>query len=469
MKFRYLIYTLVCATLVSCKPELDEFETATGNADFSVYIALGNSLTAGYADGALYQSAQVNSYPNILAWQFQKAGGGAFIQPLMPGDDGVGITITPQEMALNTKLILGFRTDCLNNMTIAPVYIKETPGQTELFQQLIAPVPGPVNNFGIFGAKAAHLLAPGYGDPAGLTPPAITANPYYIRFASSTVSTVLGDAISLLPTFYTLWIGNNDVLGYAISGGVGDTITSQLWFGIFVKTIMETLNATGASGAVANIPSVTSIPFFTTVPYNALVLQDQAQVDALNEGYAGYNALMELNGLPYKINFSPGNNPMVIYDAGMPLPPEYAQYKFRQITNNELILLSIPQDSIKCAGWGSLVPVGDQYVLTESELEKVNNAIEGYNQTISTLAAQYGIVYVDVGYELSKLQDGVISGGLTLTSEYITGNVFSLDGIHLTPIGNAYIANVFIQSINAAFGSKLPIVNLTEFSSVILP
>jgi len=339
MKYRYILFLVIIGLLYSCKPELDEFSPSQGSADFSTYVALGNSLTAGYADGALYLSGQENSYPNILAKQFQKAGGGSFSLPLMPNEDGIGISITPQGMALTTKLILGFKTDCLDKTSLAPIQLVENPDQLELFGQLTAPVAGPVNNFGVYGAKSVHLLAPGYGDPAGLVTPIPTANPYYVRFASSAISTILGDAISTLPTFFTLWIGNNDVLGYALSGGIGDTITTPFWFGAYMKTIIETLNATGAKGAVANIPSVTSIPFFNTIPYNALELKVQAQVDALNGAYAPYNQLMELNGLPYRINFNLGYNPMVIFDNGMPLPPEYAQYKFQQITTNEIILL----------------------------------------------------------------------------------------------------------------------------------
>mgnify|MGYP002795195274 CR=1 FL=1 len=60
---------LLALGFVSCEPELDNpideagFYT-NGEADFTNYVALGNSLTAGYADGALYITGQENSYPN---------------------------------------------------------------------------------------------------------------------------------------------------------------------------------------------------------------------------------------------------------------------------------------------------------------------------------------------------------------------------------------------------------------------
>jgi len=50
------------------------------------------------------------------------------------------------------------------------------------------------------------------------------ANPYFIRFASSPSTTVIADAAGQSPTFFTLWIGNNDVLSYATAGGDGKEI-----------------------------------------------------------------------------------------------------------------------------------------------------------------------------------------------------------------------------------------------------
>ncbi len=66
MKYRYIVFISLLAFIYSCKPELDDFQTSAGNADFTTYVALGNSLTAGYADGSLYRAGQLNSYPSIL-------------------------------------------------------------------------------------------------------------------------------------------------------------------------------------------------------------------------------------------------------------------------------------------------------------------------------------------------------------------------------------------------------------------
>src|ERR1700761_9245321 len=68
--------------LAACKPEIHNPAPTKGRADFTRYIAVGNSLTAGYADGGLYLEGQENSYPSIMAKQMQAVGGGVFNQPL---------------------------------------------------------------------------------------------------------------------------------------------------------------------------------------------------------------------------------------------------------------------------------------------------------------------------------------------------------------------------------------------------
>src|ERR1700693_4719534 len=82
-KFNKYIYILAALILLgSCKPEISIIKPSKGSADFSHYIAIGNSLTAGYADGGLYLEGQQNSYPSIIAKQMLAVGGGQFRQPL---------------------------------------------------------------------------------------------------------------------------------------------------------------------------------------------------------------------------------------------------------------------------------------------------------------------------------------------------------------------------------------------------
>lgn len=458
MNYRYILFIGLLGILFGCEPELDDFSASNGNADFSTYVALGNSLTAGYADGALYISGQENSYPNILATQFSKVGGGDFKQPLMLTEDGVGFTIYPTGIVYRTKTILGYSTDCLENTSIAPVPAINDPDQDELQGILSQPITGVYNNLGVPGAKSFHLIPAPPPLPPGIYSDPENGNPYYARFASNPGQSVLiGEAIALNPTFYSLWIGNNDVLGYATSGGVGDEITDQATFEYAMNLIVQSLDATGAKGAIANIPEITAIPFFNTVPPNAYVItQDQA--DTLNK-YLG----------PLGFSYQEGPNYFIIEDANAPLG-------FRQMVEGELLLLTLPQDSLKCAFWGGYnpeallpVPIANHYVLSADELTEINNAVSGYNQTISTLAAQYNLALVDMNAEFNKLKTGVTSDGITLTADFITGNAFSLDGVHGTQMGYSHVANIFISAINAKYGSNLSVVSLTSYPANVLP
>lgn len=320
VQLKYFSFLLMLLVVAACEPKIEEFNATPGSADFSKYVSLGNSLTAGYADGALYTSGQSYSYANLIAGQLAYAGGGAFVQPVVTNEDGL----------LAGKMKLGIATNCLGVSSLGPVPAGGTP--TGL-PGAVTPVGYTVNNFGVPGAKSYHLVAPGYGDPAGLFAVPQTANPYFVRFASSASTSVVADAMAASPTFFSLWIGNNDVLGYSTSGGAGDVITSQDLFTGALNGIINTLTSGGAKGVVANIPDVTSIPFFNTIPYNGLVLTEQAQVDALNQAYGG--------GL-LGISFQLGQNPFVIADPTSP-----NGVGLRQLKAGELVLLTLPQDSIR--------------------------------------------------------------------------------------------------------------------------
>ena len=182
-----------------------------GSADFSKYVAVGNSLTAGYSDNALFKAGQENSYPNILAQQFAEVGGGEFRIPYL-GDDNLGGLLFAGNIIQPTRLYFN---------GVGPVNVPGIP-QNEVTQKLT----GYFNNMGVPGAKVFHLVAPGYGNLAGV--PTGQANPYFARFSSSNSATVLGDAMAQAPTFFSLWIGANDVLSYATSGGSGQNQLGNL-------------------------------------------------------------------------------------------------------------------------------------------------------------------------------------------------------------------------------------------------
>ena len=487
-------------SVTSCKTDFEtdmsKIQVTSGEADFSKYVALGNSLTSGYRDGTVYLDGQLESYPAMIAEQMQKAGGGTFTQPLVPDNIGGFANIPGFKGKLTLQVVNG---------ALTPVYSTAVSTLDRLT--------GTYNNMGVPGAKSFHLVANGYGNMAGLTTG--TANPYFVRFASSSTASVLEDAMAQNPTFFSLWIGNNDVLSYATSGGVGtnqtgntnprtyssNDITDPNVLAGSIRAVLEGMKSVGATkGVIANIPNVTSIPFFTTVPYNAVPLNETyaaalntqlvgrlkpvltalGQGDRLKTLVVGQNPLLikdeTLTDLSSQITAALTRNGVSAAEAAF-IGTTYGQA--RHTTSEDLILLSTkPVINSKVTGvseqfnkLGITYPLEDKHVLTKSEVAQVQTATNAYNTQIKALAEAYGLAFVDANAKMVELgkNSGIQYNGVNYSTTFVTGGSFSLDGVHLTGKGYAVIANEFIKAINAKYKSNLRQVNPNNYSGVKFP
>ncbi len=494
MNTKYIWLLLILIGFTACQNDDNSIamepavELTAGSANFSKFIAIGNSLTAGFTDNALFIAAQQNSFPNILAQQFALVGGGQFTQPLMSDNFG--------GMAIGGTRILDPR---LVTTGGAPLPLESVIGPIMPATDLLLNNPtGPFNNMGVPGARSFHLLAPGYGNLANF--PA-AANPYFIRMATSPNATVLEDVLVQQPTFFTLWIGNNDVLGYATTGGDGTSpLTDQTTFSGAYNAIIGSLVVTGAKGVVANIPDITTIPHFTAVPYNSLDPANPAfapQISALNAAFAPLNGAFDFLGMPErKVVFSTTEaSAVVIHDESLaniavqlnavlqgggldPLTAGLlaAQYgQSRQATAadllvlpsssviatlnttyfNQLLLLGVPAATAgQLSVNGLTFPLEDKWVLLPSEQLEIKAATEAFNGIIASMASQSGLAFVDANALMNQLaSSGFASGDFILTSDLVLGGAFSLDGVHPTARGYALIANEFLKAIDTAYGS----------------
>lgn len=455
-----------------------EVPITPGSASFAKYVALGDSFAAGYSDSALFKAAQETSYVNILAQQFLPAGGAAITIPYMA--DNIGGLLLGGNVIAGPRLYFNGK---------APVPVPGVP-TTEVTNHLT----GPFNNLGIPGAKSYHLVAPGYGNVAGVA--LGKANPYYARFATSATTTVLADALLQSPSFFSLFIGGNDVLGYATSGGVGvnqtgnldpstygsNDITDPNVFANVYNGLVTNLTANGAKGVVANLPYVTTLPYFTTVPYNPVPLNAETAAQ-LNAGYAQYNGGLQLmvnnklltaeEATKRTIKFAAGNNAVVIVDSYLTNLSGVGLPSYRQVTKEDLVVLTartfigtpVGNDPTKINGVS--VPLADQWVLTKEEVNEVKVATDAYNATIKTIAEAKGLALVDTKSAMEQLSlTGVRFGNYHMTASYVTGGAFSLDGVHPTPRGYGFIANLFINAINTKYGSTLRTVDLSQYQTL---
>ena len=470
--------------LVAC--EIDEVEPnlppvaelpalQAGTLDFSKYVAVGASFTAGFTDGAVFVAGQEDSFPNILSQQFANAGGGSFTQPLT--NDNIGGLLYGGNVIAGARLFFN---------GAGPALLPGTPTNEVTNKQV-----GPFNNMGVPGAKSFHILAPGYGSVPGVL--AGTANPYFARFSSSETASVLEDAMSQSPTFFTLSeIGGNDVLGYATSGGDGSNLITPsdgpvgVGFDATFEVLVATLTSGGAKGVITNVPNITDLPHFTTVPHNPVPL-DAATAGAVNGAYAAYNAGLQavLDGINAglippaaapnfdqaevdrrQISFSAGEgNSVVIEDETLSnltgINP--ALVSMRQATAEDLLVLpsstfigTLADPANPFSVNGVAIPLADKWVLLPSEQLEIKMATDAYNSTIEAVtSANPNAVLVDLNSVLAEAATtGFQYEDYIMTTDLVFGGLVSLDGIHLTGRGYALMASLFLETLDENFGSN---------------
>ncbi|MFK7031477.1 G-D-S-L family lipolytic protein [Flavobacterium oreochromis] len=507
---------LVSCAFVACETNLEEevvtdVPVTAGDANFSKYIAIGDSYGAGFSDGSLFVAGQLNSYPEQMARQFAAVGGGVFKSPLMADNTGgllfggAPFPIDPTQFA--PRLVFrGF----FGNDTSKPI-INLVSNQGTQTTEATTVISGPFNNISVPGAKSYHIGLIGYGSAQG--------NPYFRRFASSQGASMLSDALLQQPTFFSLWIGGNDVLTYATSGGTGvdrtgnldprtynsNDITDPAVFSNAFNGAIDLLTANGRKGVVANLPNVNTLPFFTTLPYNPIPALPKSKANSLNQLFGVINQITKALNLPNRFeviseddnnsNTVEKSNPLLIVDEELAdlsslirdnLTPvlglQTATFvgnlygKARHAKNNvdgrDYILLStgalidplnniepgIPSDF---AVRGISYPLQDALVLTIDEASKIARATEAYNQIIENTAKSKGLAFFDARQAMNQLVKGDVRfGNYSLGASFIKGGAFSLDGVHPSPRGYSFIANKMIEAINTQYKSTLRMIDL---------
>lgn len=370
----------------------------TGSADFSRFVALGDSLGAAFTSGGLVRGAQEDSVPALVARQ---ATGAAIEQPLVsePG-------IPP----------------LLRLQSLSPLVIAPLPG---LGQPLELDLPRPYDNLSVPGFDVGDALRSRERPGDDLASLILRAD-----------AKMLEQALALQPTFALVWLGNNDVLSAATSGRVveGVTLTPLDRFEDDYTTLVGALANAGADLALATIPDVTAIPFVTTIPP---VVVDPA------------------TGEPVP---GPGGEPIpLLGPGGRPLGPDDRVL----LTASPLLEQGIGIPA-QLGGTGEGLP--DEAVLSATEVDAIRARVAGFNQVIRATADQLGAAVADVNALLDRAATtGVNLGGVTFTSEFVTGGLISLDGVHATPLGYAVVADEFIRAINETYGARIPPVDLFPF------
>ena len=231
-------------------------------------------------------------------------------------------------------------------------------------------------------------------------------------------------AVAANATTIFLWIGNNDALVADLTGTT-TSLTPLATFTTQYQQLMAYLAANSSAHLViANIPDVTAVPY----------LQPAANILAQYSAATG----VPVANLSVALGIAAGD---FVNPTGLaPIP---------------LIL-----------GGSQKGPITDAGVLSAAEAATVRTMVTSYNGVIAAAATAAGATLVDINALFAQTTaNGVTYNGIPGNASFL-GGVFSLDGIHPTNTGYAVIANKFIDTMNTAFKTTIPDVNVAAIAAV---
>lgn len=399
---------------------------ARGEADFSVFVALGDSYGAGFESGSLNERHQAWSWPAVIARQVGLPlclpGAGAadacFAQPLV-SFPGIG-----------NELVL-------NSLIPSPV-IAPAPGQG---QPLMLPFARPYNNLSIPGATVGALLTLTGAEPQQPNEPTAVS---FGRFILRGQGTAVQQASALHPTFIALWIGGNDYLNVIFSGNPA-TITPAADFRARYEALINALVTANpnAGMVVGNLPTAIPpylrlVPPFIVNPATGQPLliggQPVFYVGTNPDGTFGQLAPTTLIPLQTRAKLA----------LGYGIPPALATQP--------------PFDKLPFAG----TPLSADDVITAEEIQQVTARVGEYNAAIAQIAAAHDIPVADIAGLFNRVSSGLHLGPITVSAAPVTGGFFSFDFFHLTDLGYLLFGNEFIKAINAGYDTDIPLASIVQ-------
>ncbi|TVP56459.1 MAG: SGNH/GDSL hydrolase family protein [Gemmatimonadales bacterium] len=383
--------TLALGVLILLAPACDDETLISPAPDatdelFERYVALGNSITAGFQSEGINRETQQESYAVLLAQQM----GVPFDAPLlnMPG--------CPAPL---TNPLTGER---LGSAQPDGCALRSTP------------VPLILNNVAVPGAATL--------DPLSNLDPGSNPNPLTTLLLGG--RTQLEAALDADPTFVSVWIGNNDVLGAAISGVVtDDNVTPVSVFSHRVGELLDGLSGGGVQGGVLiGVADVTLIPH-------------------LSPGIA-YWSVAQSGALPPTFEVAQSCGPTGVGEQTL-VPFSYGFGELlARASQGESVTLDCAQDT---------------RVLSTEELVQLAQTVTAYNQVLAEEASNRGWAFFDPNPTFRELSDeGLIPVFPNLEDPgQLFGPVFSLDGVHPSAGAHRMVTNGLIDVINQGYGTSI--------------
>lgn len=394
------IAAVIAVTACSSNRDVLGPNPPVGGEIFKSYVAIGNSLTAGYQSSGINDSTQRQSYARLLATQMGTQYHYAALA--MPGCPGP---------------TLNFQTGARVGGTAAPpCALRVTGSITDVLNNVAVP--------------DARVL-----DPVSTSAPASNAYTTLILGGKTQVQR----ALDARPTFVSIWIGNNDVLngGYlgiltptpGVSNGIVSTQAQfEASYDLMLKQLLDSMPA--LKGVLIGVGQIPMLPLMSS---GDLIFRSP-QIQAVINAVAGKPVVINAN--------CSGSTALVTTPVILPR-----------------IRAGVYKPQISCVkGVDPTDPqVGEFGILDAQELVTLTNTINGYNAYIAAKAAALGFAYHDPTPLFLGLKGTAASKAfpdyLSATNPF--GSAFSLDGVHPSLSGQTAFANSLIATINAKYGTKL--------------
>jgi lysophospholipase L1-like esterase len=375
------------------------------NSIFQNYVALGNSITAGYQSSGITDSTQRRSYAFLLAQQM----GTRFAYPSMtnPGCP---------------PLVSNFQTQArVGGATSTTCFLRAT--STDI-----------LNNVAVPGATSFDPM-----DPDGTA------------FSNTLTSFFLGGrsqvqrALDASPTFASIWVGNNDVLGFAVQDGRTNAPT-----GLAGMTSTATFTANYdamISALLAGAPDLEGVLVGVVQVANAPIMFPAAA----------------MSNATFKAGFDAIANTTTTLDPSCTAAGAGAASLINTFLAFQIRLGAHPA-IVACVPGGASgalpAPVGDILILDPTEQGTISTRVASYNTYIQNKANELGWAYWDPNPTLSTLRaaNTVVRNIPTLGATGTFGTGMSLDGVHPNATIHRLIANELITVINAKYSTTLPAV-----------
>ena len=363
-----------------------------GGAMFQRYVSMGNSITAGVQSGGINDSTQQQSYVALVAGKM----GSPFYYPSL---NPPGCPPPFTNIFTGARVLGGTSTTCaLRNPNIPPFLTNvAVPG---------AEVIDGISNFPKPGTNSNALTL--------------------VMLGARTQTQAMMDA---RPTFVSVWLGNNDLLG-AVEAGDTTLATDTAAFRTEYAQVLDSIDATGASAVLiavglGHLANNVVVPFFSR-----------------GSTWYGLWASGAFAPAPFTVaaNCAPPRGDTVIVSFA---------YGFGLLAASQA-----GPDTLSCTA-APVVEPPEVAFFVRLQLE--------YNAIIQALAAAHGWAFTDsVNTTLDSLagvpnQFAPFPNSAVACSGSPFGLAFSCDGIHPNQGTQLLIARKLVRAINAKYGSAIPV------------